>query len=622
MARSKLDPGLKYVHQCTDNRRLESEFTCLSDPAVPAGQRVNVLLEIEVDSQAFQDALEKAGFNEHTRARTIVSGDVPVANVTMLEALPGLKRVEASRVLRRELDHALPESKVPDAQGAIRGVMLRRGHGVIIGIIDNGIDFSHPSFRNEDGSSRILALWDQRLTPVLGERSPQPYKYGVVYSQDEITDTLLSKQPKVNVRHREEGPFHGTGVAGIAAGNGHPAAATGGVVKYVGMAPNADLVIVANTRGQDRNPGTLGDSADTFDAVKFILDIAAERRQPVVINHSNGDNIGPHDGSSLLEVGIDQLITGPGRVMVKSAGNEGDTGHHARGDFKEKQSPHRVDITVSPGCSEVVVDFWHKGDHPLELRIISPDQEEHRFQPTVDEQFKFANGNIALVFTDENDAVNHDNRIFVLLQDGDRRSLHEEKPWSFELHGTGSWHGWMQRGSHATFGEEFVSPLGTISIPGTAKNVISVGAYVNEGVFTAGRAGQLSDFSSCGPTRDGRPAPTLAAPGDEIMSAMPDPAVFAATKGTSMSAPLVAGAVALMLQLNKNLTAEQVRKILIETARHDTHTGPEDSDQWGAGKLDVEKACKSAIASVRPSARVQIKAQKRPAPARQQRPSR
>jgi subtilisin family serine protease len=610
MARSKLDPGLKYVHECIDKWRTESQFTCLVDPAVPTRQRVNILLEIEVDSQALQSALKDAGFNEHARAETIISGDVPVANVAMLGALPELKRVEASRVLRRELDQALPESKVPAVS---RGAMQDRGRGVIIGLIDSGIDFRHPSFQNADGSSRILAIWDQNLKPVDGESSPEPYKYGVVYSKGEITDAIRSEHPKVNVRHSDHGPFHGTRVAGIAAGSGHPAEPPDDVVKYVGMAPNADIVVVANTRAEEHNPGTLGDSADTFDAVKFILDLAAREGKPVVINHSHGDNIGPHDGTSLLEVGIDQLITGPGKVMTKSAGNEGDTGHHAQGKFKDNK-PHRVPIDVAAGSTELVMDFWYPHDDRLELRIVSPGGDDHRFPSTDDDHFRFSNGNIAFVFTDEDDAVNHDNRIFVVLQDGDKRSIEAGK-WSFELNGTGSWHGWMQRDSLATFGEEFVSPMGTISIPGTAKNVISVGAYVNEGVFTADRAGELADFSSCGPTRDGRQAPTLAAPGDEITSPMPDPAVFGAMKGTSMSAPLVAGAAALMLQINKQLTAEQVREILVRTARRDRHTGKASSDQWGAGKLDVQEACKHAIESVRPTATVQPKAQKRPSSA-------
>jgi subtilisin family serine protease len=180
----------------------------------------------------------------------------------------------------------------------------------------------------------------------------------------------------------------------------------------------------------------------------------------------------------------------------------------------------------------------------------------------------------------------------------------EAGEWVFELNGTGSWHGWMQRDSLARFGAKFVNPLGTISIPGTAKTIITVGAYVNEGVFTARTAGKFSDFSSRGPTRDDRQAPTLVAPGDEITSTMPEPAVFGAMKGTSMSAPLVAGAVALMLELNDQLTAEEVRKILIASARHDVHMRGGNSEHWGAGKLDVEEACKRTVASIRPSARV------------------
>jgi subtilisin family serine protease len=613
MEKSKLDAGLRYVHASGDKARLETQFTCfddLDDPVVPARKRVNVLLEIEADSDELKAGLVHVGFRQHARSRSIMSGDVPIANVRDLDALPGLKRVEASRVLHHELDEALPESGVRVSAGK----MPYEGDDVIIGIIDSGIDFTHPAFRNEDGTSRILAIWDQGLPRLPGDLSPQPYNYGVEYSQQQINDALMNP-PKADIRHHDKEPFHGTHVAGIAAGNGRPG--SGGVVKYVGMAPNADLVVVANTRGQDRNPGTLGDSADTFDAITFIIQFAAKAGKAVVINHSHGDNIGPHDGSSLLEVGIDELITGHGVVMVKSAGNERDRAHHAYGSFEDRK-PHLVDIDVSPQSTEVLVDFWYRRqseDDRLELRIVSPGGEQHHFQATVaEQQFRFANGNIAYVFTDEDDAVNHDDRIFVVLQDGDSRSIETGK-WRFELNGSGSWHGWIQRGSLATFCEPFIDQMGTISIPGTAKNIISVGAYVNEGVFSAHRAGELSDISSCGPTRDGRPAPTLTAPGDEITSTIPDPAFFGPMKGTSMSAPLVAGAAALILQINKKLTAKDVREILTSSARQDGFTRRGMRSQWGAGKLDVHDACKRAKATVRLSAAVQLKRQKsRPAP--------
>jgi subtilisin family serine protease len=603
MARSKLDPGLKYVHASMDKWELQTQFTCFADEA--ARNRVNILLESEVDwqeSQALQEALKNAEFRVHAWARTVVSGDLPVANVPTLEKLPGLRRVEASRPLCSALDNALPESKVPVPQEATGGrmqqAMRHRGDGVIVGIIDSGIDITHRSFRNDDGSSRILAIWDQGLTPVAGERSPDGYKYGVVYCQNEINDSLLP-HPKATVRHQDSPPYHGTHVSGIAAGNGNPSKVSDGVVRYVGMAPSADLVVVANTRSQDRNPGTLGDSADTFDAIKFIVDFAAKAGKPVVINHSYSDNIGPHDGSSLLEVGIDQLMTGPGKVMVESAGNERNRGHHAEGNLKDVQQPHRVEMDVPPGFTDLMVDIWYEHNNRLELRIVSPAGGAHGFGPGVDRPpVTFSNGNIAFVFTDEDDAANHDNRISVVLR-GERGSIAPGK-WVFELKGTGSWHGWIQRGSPATF-VTFVSPAVTISIPGTAKSVISVGAYVNEGEMALGRAGKLADFSSCGPTRDGRRAPTLTAPGDEITSTLPLPADFGPMKGTSMSAPLVAGAAALMLQINKTLTARQVRDFLCRTARLDDQTGSKTSDQWGAGKLDVQAACKEADASVRPS---------------------
>src|SRR5258708_3546852 len=240
MAKSKLDPGLKYLDDCAKSGRprREGAWTCVAefDDSAGAGQRANVLLELEQDSNELQAALKAAGFNEHARAETVVSGDLPVRNISMLGELPGLKRVEASRTLQNELDEALPESKVAPLH---QGALPRRGPGVIIGIIDFGIDFRHPSFQNADGSSRILAIWDQGLIPVIGEKSPKNYTYGVEYQREQITEALRSKHPAVAVRHIDPAPFHGTHVAGIAAGNGEPTR-NGADARYVGVAPEAD----------------------------------------------------------------------------------------------------------------------------------------------------------------------------------------------------------------------------------------------------------------------------------------------------------------------------------------------------------------------------------------------
>ena len=118
---------------------------------------------------------------------------------------------------------------------------------------------------------------------------------------------------------------------GIAAGDGSVAGSGRPPFTFLGVAPEADLVVVANTRGAAAGQRGLGDSADTLDAARYMLDLAEALGRPIVINQSQGDNLGPHDGTSLLERGLDNMLGGNGRAMVKSAGNEGNRNRHASG---------------------------------------------------------------------------------------------------------------------------------------------------------------------------------------------------------------------------------------------------------------------------------------------------
>ena len=592
MSRSKIDSGLRYLAHCaqTGKRRRPGMWRHVADAADATLPRANVLVELERDQRDLPGGLAAAGFVLHARAGQVLSGDLPVSNIGLLGDMAGLKRAEASRVLPHELDAALPESNITPLH---TGHQPRRGAGTIVGIIDSGIDFRHPSFQKADGSSRVLAIWDQGLTPVRGEASPPRFKYGVEYKQPQISAALRRAAPAALVRHVDPPPFHGTHVAGIAAGNGRPARApiSGGKVRFVGVAPDAELIVVANTRTPAQSPGSLGDSADTLDAVQYILDLAADLGRPVAINHSQGDNIGPHDGSSLLEVGIDHLMTGHGRVLIKSAGNEGDKNHHAEG-VLNGSAPHKVEVTISSGVDELVVDFWYPGADLIGLRIIPPGgTATARLRAPFNDSVVLSNKNTAFVDADQHDPGNGDNRTFVVLHSGAKKAL-QAGVWRFELTGTGAWHAWLQRESSAVFREPFLSDRTTISIPGTGRQVISVGSYVNGGMFSVpAQAGTLSNLSSRGPTRDGRRAPTLAAPGEEITSPQPAPVLFGPMKGTSMSAPLVTGAAALLLEINHALTAGDIRALLEQSARLDHQTGKARSDDWGAGKLDAQAAC-------------------------------
>jgi subtilisin family serine protease len=587
---AKLDSGLRYIAATGETTPPQvARSSCYQLDTATGAPRANVMVEVLGDGDTLPAGLVNAGFVLHTRAGTVVTGDVPINLIPTLENIPGLKRAEAARTLSHELDAAIPETLISAVHNAMPP---RRGARAIVGIIDHGIDYRHRSFRKNDGTSRILAIWDQSLKPEAEETSPAPFNYGVEYLQEAINSALRSAEPLLKVRHADVAPFHGTHVAGIAAGGGQPP--DGGGLRFVGAAPDADLILVANTRGQAKNPGSFGDSADTLDAVQYILQIAANLGRPVAINLSQGDNIGPHDGTSLLEVGIANLITGAGRALINSAGNEGHVNRHAQSVLTDRR-PQDVSIKIPPNEHEVIVDIWYPGTASMSLAIIDPDgRVSDAFRPPFSRRVPLSNGNEAFVDADLHDPGNGDNRTFTVLRPGNQATV-QEGVWILRLDGDGPWHAWIQRNSGATFQAPFASQATTVSIPGTCSAVITVGSYINTGVsdlLSLGETGTLSNFSSRGPTRDGRRAPTLSAPGDEITAPQPDDR-FGPRHGTSMAAALVTGTVALMLDLRETMTASEIKETLERTART---MGIADND-FGMGKLDAKAACHVAVAT-------------------------
>jgi subtilisin family serine protease len=591
---AKLDPGLKLLMASApaDLTAIanDSMLSVEAAPAQPA--RANVLAEFSGDSAA----LEAAGFRVRTRAGDIVSGDIDVANIANLDNVAGLRRAEVSRVLGYELDLALTDARVTNVH---TGPPARRGAGVIVGIIDSGIDYQHPAFRNSLNQSRVLGIWDQALTAQGNEQPPAGFTYGVEYRRQEIDLALASASPLASVRHQDDPDqmFHGTHVSGIAAGNGRPPQQGQTQPTFVGVAPEADIIVVANNRGRAEGERGLGDSADTLDAVQYILSIATAQGRPVVINQSQGDNVGAHDGTSLLERGIANLITGAGRILVKSAGNEGARDRHAQGTAVVNNAQD-IRFTVPGSTSEVVIDIWYPGADRMACALVPPGGgATATVSPPSTITIALPSGNSAFVDADLDDPDNHDNRTFVRLSRGSQAAV-AAGTWTLRLTGTtivdGRWHAWIQRTSGSRFLAPFVNPSSTISIPGTSRAVITAGAYVTRGGAPLGR---LADFSSRGPTRDGRQAPTIAAPGEQVMSTLPPspPGSFGLLSGTSMASPIVAGTVALILQQHPNATAAAIRTCLEQTARHDAFTGAAAGNNWGAGKLDAQAACAAPI---------------------------
>jgi subtilisin family serine protease len=469
---------------------------------------------------------------------------------------------------------------------------------VIVGIIDSGVDYTHEAFRRNDGTSRILAIWDQGLTPQGAESNPANFTYGVEYQKTAIDNALAAANPLTVVRHQDlqipgDG-FHGTHVAGIAAGDGSAPSRSQPAFTFVGAAPEADIVVVANTRGRAAGERGLGDSADTLDAVRYLFDLAAGLGRPVVINQSQGDNLGPHDGTSLLERGIDNLLGGQGRAMVKSAGNEGARNRHASGTITAGGSQTVQFAVPANQTFPVTVDLWYRSPDRLNLSVTPPGgAAAGPVSPgtTTTPPLSLPNGNQVFVDSDLNDPGNGDNRIFVVISRG-TANLVQSGTWSFMLQGMtatlGRWDAWIQRDSTSQFLSPFVNPARTISVPGTGMEIITAASYVTRGAGV----GSISSFSSLGPTRDGRQAPTVAAPGQVLMA--PQPAStgdnYGPMQGTSMASPMVTGTVALLLQKNPNLIQAQIRDCLTRTARSDAFTATTPNNAWGAGKLDASAA--------------------------------
>ena len=245
-----------------------------------------------------------------------------------------VRSLKASRVMGSPEDELkgrngtseLPLTPLETDERRPRGLSLT-GAGVVIGIVDWGCDFDHPNLKHPDGSTRLIALWDQRGPPPPGTASY--YGYGTIYSRRQINHALSDAEPyRMLGYHPGDADQSGLGAHGmhcidIAAGNG-----LGG--GPVGIAPEADLIFVHLADSGTGGLANLGDSLRILEAIDFIDKTAGSR--PWVINLSVGKHGGPHDGTTLVELALDFILdAAPSKFIVQSAGNYFDKCVHASG---------------------------------------------------------------------------------------------------------------------------------------------------------------------------------------------------------------------------------------------------------------------------------------------------
>lgn len=602
---SKIDPRLRLL---LEEMRDRPELPGAEAGSVPLGERIGwragaegPWIEVLVAGRDLDPAevvpseVTTLGTDGEVHAVRISVRDLPA-----LAEHESVERIEASRTMFAELNLSRPEC---GAEAVHTASPAFTGTGVVVAVLDSGIDYTHPAFRRPDGGTRILALWDQVAATSPGGSVP----FGREYTRDEIDRALGSADPLAIVPHQDRSrEGHGTHVAGIAAGDERRVPAG----RFTGIAPDAELIVVALDTGGE----SLGTSARLVQALEYVRERTAGR--PVVVNLSQGTNVGGHSGESLVERRIDELCREPGFAVVKSAGNEQQWGTHAGGRLapgEERSLDFRV---LAANRLDDVIEVWFGGADDIAVTVVPPSGPVSA-AVGVDESTTFvtAAGNVVRIDVDDDADDTGDRRASLILRAGAAGEL-EPGRWRLVLGGRtitdGRFDAWIERaprgGSGAPEQSRFVpgvrDPSRTLTIPGTARHVITVASYVTKSQVP-GSMGALSSFSSQGPTRDARAKPDLAAPGEFVVSARAgwraDGILHATLAGTSMAAPHVAGAAAIVLQAAPQLTGDQVGQVLRRAARADAVTRAGAPDDWGAGKLDLTDAVALARAARFPS---------------------
>jgi subtilisin family serine protease len=536
-------------------------------------------VEVLITTEGSPEELEQTGAQVGTVAGNIVTARLTLGQLERIAALPNVTYVAAShrvQLLGTEtaglsadsLSHPNLDVSMPETGADACHALGTAGAGAIVGVADSGLDLTHQDFHDR------IVCYD--------------------YPTRDPLDTV----------------GHGTHVTGIAAGDGSSSPAG-----YVGMAPEADICA---------SKVELTD-AGIIDGVNFIFTQASALGEPAVVNLSLGNQFGPHDGTSSFEQSLESLL-GPGKIVVASAGNDGDTAIHAAGDIPAGGC---IDITTDANSVDgsAIFDYWYDGAADVCLTVLTPNG--HSVGPVcagdaldymVDPAAATPDGCVYVDNAWTGPAPNGDNELITFV-DGQAYGCPNDVAagtWTYRFCAEGGAHidGWSNAWDEL---QEFNPPYGntamTVGMPATANGVIAVASYVTKSCwqslvgtvchqdFFPGEVitiGDISPYSSKGPTRDGRSKPDISAPGTWIASALsvdsyppwynelitPD-GVHLVLLGTSMSAPHVTGAVALLLEQDPSLTPTDVKALLQSNALEDAFTGPTPNLTWGAGKLRV-----------------------------------
>ncbi len=535
-----------------------------------------------------------------------VLAEIDVLNLISLRA--EVIQVEVSPPKKISLDISSLDVKVDQAQAGIGLPYPITGQGAIAALVDTGIDYSHEDFGGNRG--RVLAIWDQFAAS--GD-PPQGQTVGSLCDRSRLLKGTCDSIDLVG---------HGTHVAATMAGSGD---------KYRGMAPEADILAVASI-----------DFGLLVESVQWLFEQGKDIGKPVVVNLSLGGHYGPHDGSSAESRALSSL-TGPGKIIVAAAGNEGSDFIHLGYDPGGQTGKTVFYVFSGMDVSAALFTIWHATSADLEFAI----GVQKNWDEVAETDFIRSDGTfrqidldhaatpLGRVYFEPAGTANPQNakmQLDIAVEPSEH--AYADNPgqynWYIKVKGTGAFDAWSAASGFFTpparFSHEDQNGLTpgdnakTIGMPAAAADIIAVGSYTtraswldDEGIErtrSGAVEGSISFFSSRGPSANPELTghkPAVAAPGEVIMAAMSKSSAelsegtqvdstHVGMQGTSMACPHVAGIVVLLLQINPELDPAGVKRILTMTARADEFTSNQLPDHtFGYGKVDAYEAVAMAL---------------------------
>lgn len=473
-----------------------------------------------------------------------------------------------------------------------------KGQGVLVGIVDTGIDYTNPLFQDEAGNTRIVSIWDQTANnQTESVQQQESWLYGVEYTREQINEALRAEVPQ-DIVPENDSNGHGTYLASIAAASADP------VNDFIGAAPLSELVVVKlkeakqNLRDffymSDTEP--LFQENDIMAGVAYLDAVARREGRPMVILLGVGSNQGSHTGSGPLSILLDDIGTQIGRAVVVPAGNEAIAQHHFYGEANSLLNPVSVEINVEEGIDGFCMELWSYAPELVRVVVQSPTGQRSQGGFPVSEETQTTN------FVFENTVLTLDYRISG-RERGDllvffRFSRPTQGIWTVFVYPenaiTGAFHMWLPMQPLVGKDIRFIrpNPDTTVTTPGNTNASITAGGY-------DGLTGVRYLQSGRGFSGNGQVKPEFCAPAVEVFGAEIGPLDteqrYVTRTGTSAAAAITAGAVALVLEwglLRGNaptMNSVEVKNFLIRGCERDNNMIYPNTE-WGYGKLNIYRA--------------------------------